>query len=42
MLDKEIVIKAVIQALCEDEYQDNTNYQDIAEATWRILTNNNK
>lgn len=33
-LTKDNIIKAVREALCEDEMQDNTNYNDIAESVY--------
>lgn len=35
--NKQDLIKIVKEALCENEYQDNTNYNDIAEAVARKL-----
>jgi len=35
-MDKKLLIKSVIEALVEDEFQENTNYNDIAEAVFRI------
>jgi hypothetical protein len=30
-MDTKILKSAIVQALCENEYQDNTNYNDIAD-----------
>jgi len=40
-MNKEDIKKAVIQALVEDEYQENTNYNDIADSVIRILEEKN-
>ena len=37
--DTENIKRIVIQALVENEYQDNTSYNDIAESVIRKLTN---